>query len=458
MLNITNNRVKKKINTALYSSFSLVRDFNARRILTKMLLYSFGIFFLVLFLPWTQNIRSKGYITTLNPDQRPQTINSIIAGRIEKWFVKEGDQVAKGDTILFLSEVKSDYMDPQLLQRTQSQIKAKELKAKSYMEKVKALDAQIDALLETQQLKVQQYKNYILQATFQIQSDSIKLEAAKIDESIAEKQLVRIEQLYEQGLKSLTDLEKRKMKNQETAAKKLSAQNKYLGSQNKLINAKVELNSIITEYRNKLAKASSDKYSALSAMYESEAAVTKMQNQYMNYSIRSDMYYILAPQDGYITKAIRSGIGETVKEGEEIVSIMPVHYDLAVSMFIKPIDLPLMNIGEKVRFRFDGWPAVVFSGWPNISHGTFGGKVVAIDRFISENGKYRILVAPDSNEYDWPEGLRVGSGADGMALLNDVPIWYEIWRSLNGFPPDYYKVENEMGDMKKSGKGEKEKK
>lgn len=458
MLNITNNRVKKKINTALYNSFSLVRDFNARRILTKMLLYSFGIFFLVLFLPWTQNIRSKGYLTTLNPDQRPQTINSIIAGRIEKWFVKEGDQVAKGDTILFLSEVKSDYMDPQLLQRTQSQIKAKELKAKSYMEKVKALDAQIEALLETQQLKIQQYKNYILQATFQIQSDSIKLEAAKIDESIAEKQLIRIEQLYEQGLKSLTDLEKRKMKNQETAAKKLGAQNKYLGSQNKLINAKVELNSIITEYRNKLAKASSDKYSALSAMYESEAAVTKMQNQYMNYSIRSDMYYILAPQDGYITKAIRSGIGETVKEGEEIVSIMPVHYDLAVSMFIKPIDLPLMHIGEKVRFRFDGWPAVVFSGWPNISHGTFGGKVVAIDRFISENGKYRILVSPDNNEYDWPEGLRVGSGADGMALLNDVPIWYEIWRSLNGFPPDYYKVENAMGEMKTSGKGAKEKK
>jgi hypothetical protein len=23
-------------------------------------------------------------------------------------------------------------------------------------------------------------------------------------------------------------------------------------------------------------------------------------------------------------------------------------------------------------------------------------------------------------------------------LLNDVPVWYEIWRQLNGFPPEYY--------------------
>jgi len=22
--------------------------------------------------------------------------------------------------------------------------------------------------------------------------------------------------------------------------------------------------------------------------------------------------------------------------------------------------------------------------------------------------------------------------------LNDVPVWYEIWRQINGFPPEYY--------------------
>jgi hypothetical protein len=23
-------------------------------------------------------------------------------------------------------------------------------------------------------------------------------------------------------------------------------------------------------------------------------------------------------------------------------------------------------------------------------------------------------------------------------MLNDVPIWYEMWRQLNGFPPSIY--------------------
>jgi hypothetical protein len=33
----------------------------------------------------------------------------------------------------------------------------------------------------------------------------------------------------------------------------------------------------------------------------------------------------------------------------------------------------------------------------------------------------------------------MGTGAQAMALLNDVPIWYELWRNINGFPPNYYK-------------------
>jgi hypothetical protein len=250
-----------------------------------------------------------------------------------------------------------------------------------------------------------------------------------------------MEQLYEEGLKSLTDLEKAKLNIQDTEAKKISAENKLLSSINELINAKVELSSIENQYQDKLSKALSEKYASLSSMYDAEAIVTKMQNQFINYSVRTGYYYIQAQVDGYVTKTIRSGIGETIKEGEEIVSIMPAVYDLAVSMFIEPMDLPLIQKGQEIRFMFDGWPSVVFSGWPNLSYGTFGGNVVAIDNFISQNGKYRVLVAPDPNDVPWPAGLRVGSGANGFALLKDVPVWYEIWRNLNGFPPDYYIAE-----------------
>jgi hypothetical protein len=184
-------------------------------------------------------------------------------------------------------------------------------------------------------------------------------------------------------------------------------------------------------------------------MYDAEAVVTKLQNQYMNYSLRTGMYYITSPQDGYITKAIQSGIGETIKDGAEIVSIMPANYELAVEMYVKPLDLPLLQKGQHVRIQFDGWPAIVFSGWPNTSYGTYGGSIFAIDNFISENGMYRVLVSADENDHPWPSALRVGAGTTNMILLKDVPIWYELWRKINGFPPDYYNPKAEALQIKK---------
>ncbi|MFN8331956.1 MAG: hypothetical protein U0T81_12200 [Saprospiraceae bacterium] len=117
---------------------------------------------------------------------------------------------------------------------------------------------------------------------------------------------------------------------------------------------------------------------------------------------------------------------------------MPTEAQLAVSIYVKAIDLPLLDTGRKVRIQFDGWPAIVFSGWPGTSYGTYGGIIFAIDKFTDNNGKFRILVKPDPTDHPWPTALRVGSGAIGMCLLNNVPIWYELWRKINGFPPDFY--------------------
>jgi hypothetical protein len=37
-----------------------------------------------------------------------------------------------------------------------------------------------------------------------------------------------------------------------------------------------------------------------------------------------------------------------------------------------------------------------------------------------------------------------------MILLNDVPIGYELWRVVNGFPPEFY--EKESKDLPKKSK------
>ncbi len=127
-----------------------------------------------------------------------------------------------------------------------------------------------------------------------------------------------------------------------------------------------------------------------------------------------------------------------LKEGEMIVEIVPSLIQYAVELFVEPMDLPLINIGQKVRFVFDGFPAIVFSGWPKSSYGTFGGTVSSIETSVSSNGKFRVLVAEDPLEKKWPQQLRIGGGAKGIALLKDVGIYYELLRNINGFPPEYY--------------------
>jgi biotin carboxyl carrier protein len=316
--------------------------------------------------------------------------------------------------------------------------------AEAYRQKADALQQQIEALGQMQQFKLSQARNKLEQARLKVKSDSIDLEAARVQFNIVEYQNRRMQQLYEEGLKSLTDLEGRNLGLQEALAKRIGAENNLLSSANDQINALIELEAIDSEFSEKLAKAESDRMSALTELYQTEVDINKLQNQLSNYSIRNSLYIIRAPQSGYVTKALQVGIGETVKEGTPLVSIMPRDYELAVEMYVRPMDLPLIRLGQPVRFIFDGWPAIVFSGWPNVSYGTFGGKVFAIDNFISDNGKYRIMIAPDPMDESWPEALRVGSGANGFALLRDVPIWYELWRQINGFPPDYYLTDEDM--------------
>ena len=86
-----------------YTSVKQLQKQTTPKRLMKLLLIS-GLFtIIILFLPWTQTVRSRGNVTALNPENRPQTINATIGGRIDKWFVKEGDFVEQGDTLVYLT-------------------------------------------------------------------------------------------------------------------------------------------------------------------------------------------------------------------------------------------------------------------------------------------------------------------------------------------------------------------
>ncbi|WP_448519134.1 HlyD family secretion protein [Rhodoflexus sp.] len=393
------------------------------------------LFFIVLFLPWQQNITADGVVTALNPKDRPQTVESAIAGRIRSWHVVEGQFVKAGDTILVLDEVKEKFFDPELLLRLQEQIQSKEDAIAGYQGKIESYRAQISALEEALDLNLAQQDNKIKQTRLKVSIDSADLEAEKVNLLIARRQYEAGEAMEKEGLIALITLETRRSKLQESNAKIVSAQNKYLQSQQEFINTKIELSVKRAEYLEKISKARSDLNAAISGLADAQAELAKLKNEYANMKIRNEQYVCRAPQDGMIVKALKAGIGETIKEQEAVVTIMPANPQVAVELYVKPMDVPLLSVGRHVRLEFDGWPALQFSGWPSVAVGTFGGEIAVIDAVDSKEGKYRILVKPDPKDEPWPKQLRQGSGVYGWAMLDDVPIWYEIWRQLNGFPP-----------------------
>ncbi|MDX5345860.1 MAG: biotin/lipoyl-binding protein, partial [Hymenobacteraceae bacterium] len=239
----------------------------------------FLILVLCLFLPWTQNIRATGTLTALTPQDRPQTIQSTIAGRIEKWHVQEGQFVKKGDTIVSLSEIKDKYFDPNLLQRLDEQVDAKQASADATAQKAEAMEQQIQALREGLVFSLQKARNKVIQTRLKLQSDSMDVMAQETELAIAISQFERQENLYEQGLKSLTELEARRLKLQEAQAKLVSLQNKLAATRAELLNALTELNSLQAEYADKIAKAEAELNATRSYLYGTQADVAKLESE-----------------------------------------------------------------------------------------------------------------------------------------------------------------------------------
>lgn len=440
MLNISAKSINKYIDKSKYSIFEKLESRSVSNYLLRLLTIVLIIGICALFLPWTQNIRSVGYVSTLNPYERPQAIQSLIDGRISEWRVIEGNKVSIGDTILIISESKEAYLDPNLIGQTEGQIDAKKSSSNAYQEKANVLDSQYQATIKNKSLAEKQNQIKLEQVSIKIMTDSLDLRAAKVKLSNAESQKNRTQELYDKGIKTLTDLETKTFSYSEAIAKVNNLQNKIQNNLNEI--KRLENNSFLIEndYDQKLAKINSDKLSAMSMKYSTNSDINKLESNVNNYRARSDAYVITSPINGTITKMKKQGIGEYIKAGEDLVTIVPTEFTKAVEMYIRPRDVPLLKIGQRTRIQFDGWPAIIFSGWPDNSFGTFEGKIYAIDNDISDEkeGTYRILVAEDKEKEPWPEQIRIGGGANGLILLNEVSIYYEIWRQLNGFPPDYY--------------------
>lgn len=284
MLNISKNAVRG-FDFTQYKSGKRIFDRYYYKTFNKFLIVFFFVLVVVLFLPWTQNVSGQGYVTTLSPDKRPQRIQSQIPGRIEQWFVQEGDRVSKGDTIMRISEVKSEYFDTELVQRTSEQLASKKEALQAYNQKADALRSQIVALEQERSLKLDQSRSKVEQSILKAGSDSLKLIASEANIEIARIRMDREKSLFDQGLKSAKDVESRTMILRAAESDYVGARNDFDNAKNQVAIDQFEIRRIDANYADKIAKTMSELASARSASFEAEIEVSKLENTLTTSSI-----------------------------------------------------------------------------------------------------------------------------------------------------------------------------
>jgi multidrug resistance efflux pump len=382
------------------SVFRLVSTRGIHRRLVKVVAVMLAVMIaFLIFVPWQQTVVGSGKVTSFAPEARPQTVESSISGRIVKWNVREGAFVNKGDTIAILSDINVNFMDTGLLNRLQT------LRERTF----DAQEKSINVAVQRRRQAEQRYRSALA-----------RFERSIVDIGIARVRFRRADTLFRDGLISQREFETAQGALQGAVADSVS----FAAG---LTAAEQDINALVAEEERVMNQA-------LVAMQEVDVRLG-------NATGRVGAGVVVAPISGTVVRIAKAGSGQTVKEGEELALIVPKTMDQAVEIYVSSMDAALIEPGRYVSLQFSGFPAFQFSGWRHVNVGIFHGRVKVVDAVDDGSGRFRVLVVPTEDpEYKtWPSDryLRQGTDATGWVLLDEVPVGYELWRQLMGFPPQF---------------------
>ncbi|MEJ5367523.1 MAG: biotin/lipoyl-binding protein [Bryobacteraceae bacterium] len=409
---------------------------------TLVLFFVFSVIALI-FTPWQQSVSGLGHVSALTPVERVQAISAPVEGRVARWHVTEGVHVREGQLIVELTD-----NDPLILERLRNERMAVNERLMMAEGRAAAHEERLGRLRESKTNAVNAASNRVRMASERIVQNEQALRAAEERLTVARLNIERQKNLRDRGLASQRMVE--------------LAQQEYATAEAEVRRAIAALNAARTEKQaleDDLRKVTADADAAIESeraslnLARAEIANIRAELQRVESRLaRQQTLKVYAPRNGTILRLLAQPNSELLKGGDPVALFVPDAGQPTVELWLDGMDMPLVQVGDKVRLQFNGWPAIQFVGWPSVAVGTFGGVVRLVDAAETNGGKFRILVTPDPEDDPWPSSryLRQGVQAKGWVLLRQVTLGWELWRRFNGFPPVI--ADNEPG-----AKGAKEK-
>jgi multidrug resistance efflux pump len=396
----------------------------ARLLLVALLLSVLGM----AFLPWQQTSRGEGSVVAYVPQERQQSIEAPAKGIVAKIGdgLVEGSVVKKGDFILEIQPFAAN-----MVQQLSGQLRELKTKEKTANVKAEAYQQNVEGFTEAADFTVSAAQQMVESAQAKLESKQRLVNGYEAKELQARLNFERQEMLGRRGLKPAKEIEKQRKEWDVAKSESQAVRQDVESLKNELAAKKDQL-----EEKRRVAQTKIDYARALEQDSLGSAATVRKEIRDIEMKLEElERLVITAPRDGTIFRMPLYEQGQTIKEGQSILTLIPDSTQEAVELSVAGNDMPLIQVGQEVRLQFEGWPAVQFPGWPSIAVGTFSGQVATVDATDNGKGRFRILVLP-SEDADWPSDryLRQGVRANGWVMLQRVSLGYEIWRQLNGFP------------------------
>ena len=349
------------------------------------ILFRASIIFLVVFFLWAtffkidQVVHAQGQVIA---SSRTQIVQAADGGVLVEMKVQEGDEVKSGEIIAVLEKERA------LASFSESQGKVMALRMNV---------ARLQAELTNRPLEFDSaiQKNY--PTLYETQMTLYKQRTKAIEEQLTvlkdNLQLAQQELNMNLPLEKLGDISKADVLRLKRTVNE--ARNQYATTKNKYMqDASAELN-----------KAQED--------LNAQEQILSDREQLLEHTD------IVAPATGIVKSVRITTLGGVVRQGDEILQILPTESDLVVEAKIKPADMANIKAGEPVKVKLDAYDYAVF--------GTMSGKVTYVSAdTLQEDTKtgpmtyYRVKVAITEKDFKRSERVNDIEVRPGMTATVDI--------------------------------------
>jgi HlyD family type I secretion membrane fusion protein len=302
---------------------------------------------------------------TVRPVGDLRLVQASISGKIQKIFVKSGQQVKKGDIVATLDSNSLLLKQNQL----QNRIRQQKFQIGLFSAQMRTFDSQIAAESARNQAAIQanqaelvgsqrSYQDQQTKAITEVAEIEAKLRGTEIALSAAKEKAARYTAIESTGAIAKNEVAEAKLavrqQEQELAATKASLQRGRAALQPSPAEVAIAEQKIVQEQNSgkaTLATFSREKEALIQQQGEAQKQLQQDLYELRQVSIELRQTTIAATADGTISQLRLRNSGQTVQPREEIAQIVPSNAALELKAAVPPEDIGKLKVGQSTQVR-----------------------------------------------------------------------------------------------------------